>query len=315
MFCGQCGKKIDDDSVFCEFCGAKADASKPKSEASEHKHDVRYIYCAQCGASIEDDSVFCDQCGEPVEMQESADQRTENNNPETNNSFHHTYEKDDESEDKSGHTPAIAKKFVAVILIICICCPLFIFVWGIVNQKRNLSYTPTTTATTTITTTTIVTTTTKETALMTETLPPERYFAINEYGVFIMDQSLFGLNYEQAKAKINGYLPAPVEWPYDAPGMTVSWLDNYYGINVGLFFQNGLLQKCSFSPENLQWNESIWKHAQEAYGHNGDTDHSTYGIMYLDNSTYVIETNTYTTNTGELRYVLRQSVYSANFVT
>ncbi len=25
MFCGKCGKQIDDDAVFCKFCGEKID--------------------------------------------------------------------------------------------------------------------------------------------------------------------------------------------------------------------------------------------------------------------------------------------------
>ncbi|GEM_PF-4443750 len=310
MICGKCGKRIDDDSVFCEFCGAKAESAQPK-KAYEPGQNIRYVYCAHCGARIEDASIFCDQCGEPLEMQESSDKHTEKNNPESNDSFNYTYEK----YDGSGHSPINVTRVVAVVLLVCICCTLIASVIATVDQHRNLSYNPITTTATTPATTTIVTTTTEETALMTETLPPERYFAINEYGVFIMDQSLFGLNYKQAKAKINGYLPTPVEWPYDAPGLTVSWLDNYYGINVGLFFQDGLLQKCSFSPEGLQWNESIWKHAKEAYGHGGETYYINHGIIYLDNSTYTIEAYTYTNTNNEIRYVLRQSVYSDNFVT
>ncbi len=82
MICGKCGKRIDDDSVFCEFCGAKAESAQPK-KAYEPGQNIRYVYCAHCGARIEDASIFCDQCGEPLEMQESSDEHTEKVDMET----------------------------------------------------------------------------------------------------------------------------------------------------------------------------------------------------------------------------------------
>lgn len=45
MFCGNCGKSVEEDSVFCEFCGAKINKTKPqqpvhKSEKTETPTEV-----------------------------------------------------------------------------------------------------------------------------------------------------------------------------------------------------------------------------------------------------------------------------------
>lgn len=44
--CGYCGKPIDDDSVYCPFCG--------KSQS---------VFCSKCGNKIESDSSYCPFCG------------------------------------------------------------------------------------------------------------------------------------------------------------------------------------------------------------------------------------------------------------
>ena len=42
MFCPECGKKLSDDSVFCEYCGARADdndeaaSEKPVNAEATH---------------------------------------------------------------------------------------------------------------------------------------------------------------------------------------------------------------------------------------------------------------------------------------
>jgi len=48
MFCKQCGKKIPDNSQFCNYCGAK----------------VNNI-CSNCGTELPEGSKFCHKCGTP----------------------------------------------------------------------------------------------------------------------------------------------------------------------------------------------------------------------------------------------------------
>ena len=44
MYCNNCGKKVDEDSKFCQFCGArvdKANDSKPKAESEKQKEEAK----------------------------------------------------------------------------------------------------------------------------------------------------------------------------------------------------------------------------------------------------------------------------------
>jgi hypothetical protein len=44
MFCNNCGRKVDEDSKFCQFCGAKVDVahnSKSKTESEESKEETK----------------------------------------------------------------------------------------------------------------------------------------------------------------------------------------------------------------------------------------------------------------------------------
>ena len=47
--CDSCGSVIEDDSIFCTFCGKKIEYQGKK--------------CPRCGANLEYDSVFCSRCG------------------------------------------------------------------------------------------------------------------------------------------------------------------------------------------------------------------------------------------------------------
>lgn len=59
MICNKCGKTINDDSVFCEYCGNKIEIKK-----EEKKKDGGF--CRYCGAQISDGMQFCYKCGKPV---------------------------------------------------------------------------------------------------------------------------------------------------------------------------------------------------------------------------------------------------------
>lgn len=46
MFCKNCGKEIDDNSKFCQYCGAKIVEPNSKKEFVEALNKIRY--CPKC---------------------------------------------------------------------------------------------------------------------------------------------------------------------------------------------------------------------------------------------------------------------------
>ena len=53
MKCKNCGKKIDEDSKFCKYCGIKL----------SKKINKKLLNCNECGYVIIGDSHFCSHCG------------------------------------------------------------------------------------------------------------------------------------------------------------------------------------------------------------------------------------------------------------
>ena len=66
MFCVACGRKIVDESRFCQYCGMPVlDALEREIPQPVEKDSV--LRCAKCGTELLEDSLFCDQCGTRVE--------------------------------------------------------------------------------------------------------------------------------------------------------------------------------------------------------------------------------------------------------
>lgn len=57
-YCGNCGKQISDDAIFCAYCGTKTNSA------------VERRTCPECGSEITDGQLFCPNCG-TVQAQES----------------------------------------------------------------------------------------------------------------------------------------------------------------------------------------------------------------------------------------------------
>lgn len=55
MFCPYCKKEIEDDSLFCSFCGSKIE----QQESKEKQQST----CDACGAALEEGAAFCSACG------------------------------------------------------------------------------------------------------------------------------------------------------------------------------------------------------------------------------------------------------------
>ena len=57
MTCNECGKKLTDDSVFCQFCGKRMEAKQntPKNicKYCNKENNLNAIYCRFCGENIE----------------------------------------------------------------------------------------------------------------------------------------------------------------------------------------------------------------------------------------------------------------------
>lgn len=92
MYCEKCGKQIDDESLFCIFCGAKigidnaktvpieeqtvpekieipADQSEQNQEIApspSEKDERAAISCEQCGALVKSGETYCRKCGARV---------------------------------------------------------------------------------------------------------------------------------------------------------------------------------------------------------------------------------------------------------
>lgn len=70
MFCGACGRKIVDETRFCQYCGMpKMDALEKDIPRSIEK-DI-FLRCEKCGSELLEDSLFCDQCGARVEKKKT----------------------------------------------------------------------------------------------------------------------------------------------------------------------------------------------------------------------------------------------------
>ena len=73
MYCYVCNTEIDDDSIFCEYCGAKVvdtqDDSQEKSKITEETTN-----CPNCGESVPADFDFCDRCGERIHHDDTSEE-------------------------------------------------------------------------------------------------------------------------------------------------------------------------------------------------------------------------------------------------
>ena len=72
MLCSKCGRKNDEDAVYCKYCGEKL-----KSDAYNNEIRCEYCglkqpstnhYCTSCGRSLHPEELRCSFCGFPLEM-------------------------------------------------------------------------------------------------------------------------------------------------------------------------------------------------------------------------------------------------------
>ncbi len=55
MFCLHCGRKISDTANFCKYCGTSTKPPKKTCPNCKHENDDNSIYCEECGARIENE--------------------------------------------------------------------------------------------------------------------------------------------------------------------------------------------------------------------------------------------------------------------
>ena len=78
MYCHVCHTEIDDDSIFCEYCGTRV--LEPQEESSSIATDIT-ICCPKCGEYVPKDFVFCDRCGAKIKDTELNNQNVSVNSP------------------------------------------------------------------------------------------------------------------------------------------------------------------------------------------------------------------------------------------
>ena len=61
--CQKCGIAVDDDAVFCEFCGTKLEIPQPKVETKDIPR-----FCSQCGKPLIEGARFCVNCGNKIQL-------------------------------------------------------------------------------------------------------------------------------------------------------------------------------------------------------------------------------------------------------
>jgi len=61
MYCEKCNLQLEDDSLFCPYCGNKA--------AEENKSNI----CLKCRNKIPEDSEFCPFCGTTISKIDSSE--------------------------------------------------------------------------------------------------------------------------------------------------------------------------------------------------------------------------------------------------
>lgn len=74
MYCKNCGKQIDDNSKFCQFCGTTVSGDeKPKTEASQTARKSVYegvIHkCPNCGQILDSFTAICPSCGYEIQKE------------------------------------------------------------------------------------------------------------------------------------------------------------------------------------------------------------------------------------------------------
>ena len=100
MYCLSCGRELEENYMFCDYCGAPVPQMKEPSKAVEtEEHSEHYfdfsapvqnnypaqngdyqaaaLRCAVCGTKLPEGSLFCDNCGARVQDgAKTADQET-----------------------------------------------------------------------------------------------------------------------------------------------------------------------------------------------------------------------------------------------
>ena len=59
--CPNCNNSVEDEALFCDFCGMKL------PEEMELESKPEFIFCMNCGKKCTSDSTFCDECGASLE--------------------------------------------------------------------------------------------------------------------------------------------------------------------------------------------------------------------------------------------------------
>jgi len=68
VFCGNCGKQVQEGSPFCPNCGSKANVAAETAAAVQNPEpspapEIKPVFCGNCGKQVQEGSPFCPNCG------------------------------------------------------------------------------------------------------------------------------------------------------------------------------------------------------------------------------------------------------------
>jgi RNA polymerase subunit RPABC4/transcription elongation factor Spt4 len=66
MFCGSCGREINDGAKFCPGCGAAVQAAREDPKEPAQTEGKTGSICADCGKPVDDDWQACPYCGKEI---------------------------------------------------------------------------------------------------------------------------------------------------------------------------------------------------------------------------------------------------------
>ena len=71
MKCVKCGRIIDDDSMFCEYCGEPMQIIEEEPRSQYRREFDSYSKCPFCGAVLGSFKAYCDFCGHELRKEKA----------------------------------------------------------------------------------------------------------------------------------------------------------------------------------------------------------------------------------------------------
>lgn len=131
--CISCGAVMDDDALFCRFCGTKVEQSDelmtPKETSSDLEKD-RKTGSEQAASCVEDSFLTTDDCSDSLETNREEDPSLNTGEPRLQNDSLQSHPSDFQSTTPAA--PTVTKKTSKTLVIACVSVAIFAVIAGIV---------------------------------------------------------------------------------------------------------------------------------------------------------------------------------------